>query len=123
MDDSLSSYFAMKGLIDLRVANILAKQAMLHNNAAAEQAKIAHSLAVKAARLTSIADHHEYKMTPSTYRDEGLIYRMKTPAYGNRYVPHSYKPPLRALVATRGMEATSAFCQYIPSSRKLIDFI
>ncbi len=123
MDNSLSSYFAMKGLIDLRVANVLAKQAMLHNVAASEQAALAHSLGAKAARLTSIADEHEKQQTPSTYQDDLRASNLLMPARGSRYTPHPFKSPLLSLVATRGIGAESVFFPNYISHRRLIDFI
>ena len=109
MDNSLSSYFAMKGLIDLRVANVLAKQAMLHNMAASEQAALAHSLGAKAARLTSIADEHEKQQTPSTYEDDLRASNLLMPARGSRYTPHPLKPPILSLLTHGGLAQNRCF--------------
>jgi hypothetical protein len=66
MDNSLTSYFGMKGLIDLRVADILAKQSALHHRAAMEQLNVANHLAEKADKFTLYADHLESKSASSS---------------------------------------------------------
>ncbi len=56
LDHSLPSYFGMEGLIDLRVADMLAKQAALQHKAAVYQAQIAEDQASQSGSNTAVAD-------------------------------------------------------------------
>ena len=123
MDNSLSSYFAMKGLIDLRVANILAKQSLLHQQAAVQQAAIAKSEALKAGKLTMLAEGLEKKQTPSSYRDYELAAQMPLPASVERYSPDAYDAPLLPVVAARSMGECMVMFPFGSGPRSLIDFI
>lgn len=54
MDPTLVGYMGMKGLVDLRVADILAKQAAMHHESFANQARAAMQQADISAAYTSI---------------------------------------------------------------------
>jgi hypothetical protein len=56
MDSSVLGYIGMKGLIDLRVADILAKQAALQHKAALYQSHISQHESDKAALYTARAE-------------------------------------------------------------------
>lgn len=59
MDNTIAGYVGMKGLIDLRVADILAKQAAMQHKAAMFQAHVAQHEADKAALHTAQAEADE----------------------------------------------------------------
>lgn len=59
MDNTIAGYVGMKGLIDLRVADILAKQAAMQHKAAMFQAHVAQHEADKAALHTAEAEANE----------------------------------------------------------------
>lgn len=103
MDESLSSYFAMKGLIDLRVSNILAKQAYLHNLAAQEQASSAKLHSLKAGKLAALADAQEKKQVASTFKDEDQADRVPVPMSFEHYTRKSYEPTLLPAVMSSGV--------------------
>ena len=123
MDDSLSSYFAMKGLIDMRVANILAKQAYLHHLAAQEQAVLAKLHSLKAGKLAVLADTQEKKQVPSTFRDEDQADRIPLPATYEHYTHKSYDPTLLPVVMTQSLGQVSALISVYATRRRIIDFI
>jgi hypothetical protein len=123
MDDSLSSYFAMKGLIDLRVANILAKQAYLNQMAAQEQATLAKLLSLKAGKLTTLAEAQEQKQTPSTFNDEDQAALVPFPASSERYTHKGYDPTLLPVVAARGVGPVAGLVPFFLRQSSIIDFI
>jgi hypothetical protein len=56
MDNALPSYFGMKGMIDMRVADILAKQSAMQHKAAVFQAQVAQEQASQSSNYTAVAD-------------------------------------------------------------------
>ncbi len=69
----------MKGLIDLRVANILAKQAAMQHNAMMFQNKIAQHEADNAAWYTARADNLEEAYKNGTYNPDDPNLRQPPP--------------------------------------------
>jgi len=123
MDDSLSSYFAMKGLIDLRVANILAKQAYLHNMAAQEQAFLAKLHSLKAGKLAALADTQERKQMPSSFKDEDQADRLPIPVSYEHYTRKSYDAPLLPVVISQSFGNFPGLVPFFQVRRGIIDFI
>jgi hypothetical protein len=106
MDNSLTSYFGMKGLIDLRVADILAKQSALHHKAAMEQLQIANKLMGESGRFVFYAEKQESggSSGPASSPDVSLP--------TSAYVTAIHKPkflPLRIAMQTIGINPVLAF--------------
>lgn len=84
-------YFGMKGLIDLRVADILAKQAIMQNKAALFQSKIAQHESDHAHFYTAKAEAIEGAEKEGTYNpenpDPARPFVFKPPASATRYSP------------------------------------
>ena len=94
----------MKGLIDLRVADMLAKQSAMHHKASMQQSLIAQREADKAAFYTARAEGKETSWTPSLGGEEYVL--------PIRRVPHSstwYQP---------GATATIYKGKYLASARE-----
>jgi len=114
MDNSLTSYFGMKGVIDLRVADILAKQSALHHQAAMEQLAIASKLSTKAGVFTKLADSQQTRIPV-------IVDSLPSSAYVPQSSSPSFLPP-RLVEESVGIGFISALVHF-PRRHSLINFI
>jgi hypothetical protein len=106
-------YFGMKGLIDLRVADILAKQAIMQNKAALFQSKISQHESDHAHFYTAKAEAIEKAVKEGTYDpedpDHGRPLVFNPPNSAVRYSPWELS------VLSKGRAAANAIKPAVPA--------